>query len=36
MLAGYAQRARSPPAFPDAPDAMDVASRIVILCLVAE
>jgi hypothetical protein len=31
MLEGYAQRARSPPALPDAPDARDVASRMVIL-----
>lgn len=36
MLEGYAHSARSPPAFPDAPDAMDVASRMVILCLVGE
>lgn len=32
MEAGYDQRASSPPALPDAPEAMDVASSIVIWC----
>lgn len=31
MQAGYAQSASRPPAFPEAPDAMDVASRMVML-----
>ena len=32
MQAGYAHRASSPPALPDAPEAMDRASMMVILC----
>ena len=36
MFDGYAQSASRPPAFPDAPDAMDVASRMVIWCLEGE
>jgi hypothetical protein len=31
MQEGYAQRASRPPAFPEAPEAMDWASRMVIL-----
>lgn len=34
MLEGYAQSARRPPAFPEAPEAMDCASRMVMVCSV--
>lgn len=33
MHLGYAHKARSPPAFPDAAEAIDWASRMVILCV---
>jgi hypothetical protein len=36
MHDGYAQSARRPPAFPEAPDAMDWDSRMVTLCFEEE
>jgi len=34
MDLGYAQRARRPPALPEAPDAIEVASRMVMVWVV--
>lgn len=36
MLDGYAQRAKRPPDFPDAPEAIDWDSRIMTLCVEGE